>query len=295
MAEAPDHPAGTGLRRDEQEWTSLDAESAPPAQDDTRAALAGDIGAVFGALLVLVGTFALAFVHFASDPIAQLAVLSVAGGVALAGARASRDLRPPAASNWLAAVGALLLSSCLVPASVKVGYGFTINQEGWILACLFLMVVCGSVCWWLRSRMAGALAAAAWVGLPAVLASTGAPEGAVWQLPFTQPIAQLVVWGTLSLMVMAVILIELGSRLAARRGWADRDATVGAVMISSTALGIALVAAAKLQGASWFYILPDRRRHRCDRDLRLATGTDVVGVGWKAVLCFRCDHGVPHQ
>ncbi len=128
------------------------AEPEAPTPDDARAALAANVGAALGAMLVLVGAFALVFVHFAADATAQLAALSVAGGVALA--------------------------------------------------------------------------VAAWVALPAVLAPTNTSETEVLQLPFTQPISQVLVWGALSLMVMAVIAVELGSRFADRRGWADRDATV---------------------------------------------------------------------
>ena len=254
-APAREAPAADAGLAEEQatEPPPLAAEFEAPAPDDARAALAANIGAALGALLVLVGAIALAFVHFAADATAQLAALSVAGGLALALARASRGLRPPAASDWLAGVGALLLSFCLVPAATLAGYAFTLNLEGWILSCVFQMAVCGAACWWLRSRMAGALAVAAWVALPAVLASTSAPEGEAWHLPFSQSISPLLVWGALSLMVMAVIAVELGSRFADRRGWADRDATVGAVIISSTVLGIALVAASKTQGASWFY------------------------------------------
>ena len=250
--EAP--PAGARLAEAQAtEPPSLEAEPEAPAADDSRATLAADIGVIIGVVLVLVGAFALAFVHFAADATAQLAALSVAGGVALAVARASRGLRPRAASNWLAAAGALLLGISIVLGSAQVGYAFASFQEGWVLTCIILMVVCGAVCWWLRSAMAGSLAGAAWVALPGVLALPATFELTSWPYVFTEPMPSLALWGTLSLMVVAVLLVELASMYLDRRSWAGREATVGVVATSSTVLGIALVAAAATQGASWFY------------------------------------------
>ena len=231
--------------------------SADPASvpEDTRAALAADIGAALGALLVLVGTLALAFMHFEDDSTAQLVVLGVAGVVVLAVARASLELRPRAASNWLAGGGALLLGISFAPASALFGYAFDSFQEGWILGCILLMAVCGAVCWWLRSALAGSIAAAALVALPGALTLPATFELASWPFVFSQPVSALLFWGALSLMALVVLAVELVSLQMDRRGWADRDTSAGAVITSSTVLGIALVAAASTQGASWFYFL----------------------------------------
>ena len=238
--------ANSGLPTQRQRATvpSADPDSAP---DDSRAALAADIGAVLGALLVLVGALALAFMYFADDTTAQLLVLGVAGVVVLVSARASLNLRPRSVSNWLAGSAALLLGISFGPASIQIGYSFANFQEDWILSCIVLMVA--------AALFAGSMAAAAMAALPGVLALPARFELASWPFVFSEPVSTLLLWGTLSLMALVVLTVELASLYLDRRGWAVREATIGTVITSSTVLGIALVAAASTQGASWFYFL----------------------------------------
>ncbi len=223
--------ANSGLPTQRQRATvpSADPDSAP---DDSRAALAADIGAVLGALLVLVGALALAFMYFADDTTAQLLVLGVAGVVVLVSARASLNLRPRSVSNWLAGSAALLLGISFGPASIQIGYSFANFQEDWILSCIVLMVVGGVVCWWLRSVLAGSMAAAAMAALPGVLALPATFELASWPFVFSEPVSTLLLWGTLSLMALVVLTVELASLYLHRRGWAVREATIGTVITS---------------------------------------------------------------
>ncbi len=131
--------------------TSLEADPAPPA--DAGAGRAADAIAFVGGVLVAVLGFGLY-----SDLAERLALLSSA--VALAAAWATRRLLPAAVSDVLAGIAAVSLVLCLDVVLHEIGSAISPHVR-WILICGALMSLGGALCWWLRSRVAGALAVAA--------------------------------------------------------------------------------------------------------------------------------------
>ena len=80
--------------------------------------------------------------------------------VALAAAWATRRLLPAAVSDVLAGIAAVSLVLCLDVVLHEIGSAISPHVR-WILICGALMSLGGALCWWLRSRVAGALAVAA--------------------------------------------------------------------------------------------------------------------------------------
>ena len=257
------------------ELRSLEAQNASSTPDNDGVARAAALGAVVGGALLLVGL--LLFVRFASDDLASLILTSAGGAAALAASWAVRRLRPPMASDMLAGVAAvsltLLLYLLLVLFLLRPPLSIVLD---WVLLCVLSFVIGGAVCWRLRSRAAGALAVFGLIALPLALLSIGASEytlppvlvlvpgfsflggtfeEAGYLLPFSREISPLLIWGCLSLMVLAATLIDLGTRFAARRGWIAAETIAWAANIATLVLGLALISAASQQGQSWFYLL----------------------------------------
>ena len=231
--------------------TSLEADPAPPA--DAGAGRAADAIAFVGGALVLVAVLVLGFGLY-SDLAERLALLSSAGAVALAAAWATRRLLPAAVSDVLAGIAAVSLVLCLDVVLHEIGSAISPHVR-WILICGALMSLGGALCWWLRSRVAGALAVAAWVALPAALA-TSRPEEVDLAIPFLRAgVPEISVWASLALMVLAATVVEQATQFAARRGWVDPSTAVWTAFVATTVLGTALVLAAMLQGQSWFYFI----------------------------------------
>ncbi len=231
--------------------TSLEADPAPPA--DAGAGRAADAIAFVGGALVLVAVLVLGFGLY-SDLAERLALLSSAGAVALAAAWATRRLLPAAVSDVLAGIAAVSLVLCLDVVLHEIGSAISPHVR-WILICGALMSLGGALCWWLRSRVAGALAVAAWVALPAALA-TSRPEEVDLAVPFLRAgVPEISVWASLGLMVLAATVVEQATQFAARRGWVAASTAVWTAFVATTVLGTALVLAATLQGQSWFYFI----------------------------------------
>ena len=231
--------------------TSPETDPAPSA--DAGAARAADAIAWVGGVLVLVAVVVLGFGLY-SDLAERLALLSSAGAVALAAAWATRRLLPAAVSDVLAGIAVV---------SVVLGFDVVLHEIGaaisphvrWILICAALMLLGGALCWWLRSRVAGGLAVAGWVALPAALA-TSRPEDLDLAIPFLRAgVPETSVWASLALMVLAATAAEQATSFAARRGWIDPSTAVWTGFIATTVLGTALVLAAMLQSQSWFYFI----------------------------------------
>ena len=217
------------------------------------AARAADAIAWVGGALVLVAVVVLGFGLY-SDLAERLALLSSAGAVALAAAWATRRLLPSAVSDVLAGIAV---------ASLVLGFDVVLHEIGgaisphvrWILICGALMLLGGALCWWLRSRVAGGLAVAGWVALPAALA-TSRPEDLDLAIPFLRAVVpETSVWASLALMVLAATAAEQATSFAARRGWVDPSTAMWTGFIATTVLGTALVLAAMLQSQSWFYFI----------------------------------------
>ncbi len=231
--------------------TSLEADPAPPA--DAGAGRAADAIAFVGGALVLVAVLVLGFGLY-SDLAERLALLSSAGFVSLAAAWATRRLLPAAVSDVLAGIAAVSLVLCLDVVLHEIGSAISPHVR-WILICGALMSLGGALCWWLRSRVAGALAVAAWVALPAALA-TSRPEEVDLAVPFLRAgVPEISVWASLGLMVLAATVVEQATQFAARRGWVAASTAVWTAFVATTVLGTALVLAATLQGQSWFYFI----------------------------------------
>ena len=231
--------------------TSLEADPAPPA--DAGAGRAADAIAFVGGALVLVAVLVLGFGLY-SDLAERLALLSSAGAVALAAAWATRRLLPATVSDVLAGIAAVSLVLCLDVVLHEIGSAISPHVR-WILICGALMSLGGALCWWLRSRVAGALAVAAWVALPAALA-TSRPEEVDLAVPFLRAgVPEISVWASLGLMVLAATVVEQATQFAARRGWVAASTAVWTAFVATTVLGTALVLAATLQGQSWFYFI----------------------------------------
>ncbi len=231
--------------------TSLEADPGSPA--DAGAGRAADAIAFVGGALVLVAVLVLGFGLY-SDLAERLALLSSAGCVALAAAWATRRLLPAAVSDVLAGIAAVSLVLCLDVVLHEIGSAISPHVR-WILICGALMSLGGALCWWLRSRVAGALAVAAWVALPAALA-TSRPEDVDLAVPFLRAgVPEISVWASLALMVLAATVVEQATQFAARRGWVDPSTAVWTAFVATTVLGTALVLAATLQGQSWFYFI----------------------------------------
>ena len=231
--------------------TSLEADPAPPA--DAGAGRAADAIAFVGGALVLVAVLVLGFGLY-SDLAERLALLSSAGAGALAAAWATRRLLPAAVSDVLAGIAAVSLVLWLDVVLHEIGSAISPHVR-WILICGALMSLGGALCWWLRSRVAGALAVAAWVALPAALA-TSRPEEVDLAIPFLRAgVPEISVWASLALMVLAATVVEQATQFATRRGWVAPSTAVWTAFVATTVLGTALVLAAMLQGQSWFYFI----------------------------------------
>ena len=231
--------------------TLLEADPGSPA--DAGAGRAADAIAFVGGALVLVAVLVLGFGLY-SDLAERLALLSSAGCVALAAAWATRRLLPAAVSDVLAGIAAVSLVLCLDVVLHEIGSAISPHVR-WILICGALMSLGGALCWWLRSRVAGALAVAAWVALPAALA-TSRPEDVDLAVPFLRAgVPEISVWASLALMVLAATVVEQATQFAARRGWVAPSTAVWTAFVATTVLGTALVLAATLQGQSWFYFI----------------------------------------
>ncbi len=104
--------------------------------------------------------------------------------------------------------------------------------------------------WWFRSRAAGAWAVIGLVALPLALA-TGSETRLGFTLPLSVTVSEVSVWVALALMVVAVTLVEQATRVAARRGNVTDATVTWIVFVASSALGMALVISARVQGESW--------------------------------------------
>ncbi|WP_419921280.1 hypothetical protein [Candidatus Poriferisodalis sp.] len=152
--ESPAREAGADLLRDDEEVQrrSVEAEPAPPA--DAEGSRTADALAYGGGALVLFGLLALAFTWLASLW-GIVALLGIAGVVALALCWATRRLRPPAVSDVLAGIAAISLTLCVD--TVFDASGVVVGPDmRWFLVCVPAMLVGGAISWWFRSRAAGA-------------------------------------------------------------------------------------------------------------------------------------------
>ena len=261
--------------------TSLEADPGSPA--DAGAGRAADAIAFVGGALVLVAVLVLGFGLY-SDRAERLALLSSAGCVALAAAWATRRLLPAAVSDVLAGIAAVIAGPLLGCRVARDWLGDQSPRMRWILICGALMSLGGALCWWLRSRVAGALAVAAWVALPAALA-TSRPEDVDLAIPFLRAgVPEISVWASLALMVLAATVVEQATQFAARRGWVDPSTAVWTAFVATTVLGTALVLAATLAGSVLVLFHPCRRCSHRDRGLGMAAGVGLAADGGEAVL-----------
>ncbi|WP_420621922.1 hypothetical protein [Candidatus Poriferisodalis sp.] len=227
---------------------SVEAEPAPPA--DAEGSRTADALAYGGGALVLFGLLALAFTWLA-NLWGIVALLGIAGAVALALCWATRRLRPPAVSDVLAGIAAISLTLCVD--TVFDAGGLVVGPDvRWFLVCVPAMVIGAAISWWFRSRAAGAWAVIGLVALPLALA-TGSETRLGFTLPLSVTVSEVSVWVALALMVVAVTLVEQATRVAARRGNVTDATVTWIVFVASSALGMALVISARVQGESWFY------------------------------------------
>ncbi|WP_420625500.1 hypothetical protein [Candidatus Poriferisodalis sp.] len=130
---------------------SVEAEPAPPA--DAEGSRTADALAYGGGALVLFGLLALAFTWLA-NLWGIVALLGIAGAVALALCWATRRLRPPAVSDVLAGIAAISLTLCVdtVFDASDLVVGPVVR---WFLVCVPAMLIGGAICWWFHSRALG--------------------------------------------------------------------------------------------------------------------------------------------
>ena len=139
---------------------------------------------------------------------------------------------------------------------VRCGVG---PAERWIVLSAPSVLLGGALCWWFRWRVVGAWAVVGWVVLPLAL-TTGSEERLSFTLPLSVSASEVSVWAALTLMALAVTLIERGVRFAETRGRVSPATAVWTSLVATAMLGLSPELGRRLVGP-----IPEMRRGQTGR------------------------------
>ena len=203
----------------------------PPSGASARMA---DAAACVGLALVAAAAIVLAFAQFGDDFGPQIAVLSVAGALALAASLAARRLRLPVASDLLGGAAVVLWTVAVAAALDELGVAGGANI-GWALICA-VAAVAGAAVWRAADSIAaGVLAVVAWVLAPMALSA-----GDELDELFVNETSTARAAAAMLLMTLAAVLAAVGAHYALRRGWLDSIGVWCIAFVATTAIGVAI-------------------------------------------------------